>query len=722
MSTSVAHPGSGNSPAPPAPPDPPANRIRLLPEHVANQIAAGEVVERPASVVKELVENALDAEATRVTVEIQAGGRSLIRVTDDGIGMTRDDALLCLERHATSKIRRAEDLSAILTMGFRGEALPSIASVGRLSLTTRVREGGVLAATQVIIHGGKMIEVREAGAPAGTSIEVRQLFFNLPARRRFLRSEETEFAHIQHYLTLAALAHPGVGFTFIKDGRTLWQLPAIPGATEIGHRIRALRQRVRGLIGSSEDKLLEVDFAAALPRSGAAGHDAGAAAEGDGEEPALPEPSQQFRLWGLIGQPGVSRSTREEQYVFVNRRPVENRGLNFALVEGYHTALMKGRYPVCVLFVEIDPALVDVNIHPAKREVKFHNERAVRHLTAQAVRETLLEFHSGAGSRGAGTEERLAPPPGPARPPGSAPVLPAGPLAGPLAGPPAGPSAAPVVQPSAELPGFTPLTGSPLANRSPAVAPVIPTPVRAREETRPGETGRPPGEIPPGLAPAPVNLAAATEESAAGLAAVPTPRPNALLNVPLRLVGVIGRLYVVLESDRGLVLMDQHAAHERILFEQMLNRVESGTVPSQRLLLPETVELSPRDATFLRQQMATLNRLGVGLSEFGERTFLLDAVPPMVKLAEARQFVIDLVDALKAAGQSMNAQRLGEDTIAKTVCRHAVKANDPLTGHELENLVNDLRHCAMPYTCPHGRPTLIEMSYRELEKKFGRLA
>jgi DNA mismatch repair protein MutL len=195
-----------------------------------------------------------------------------------------------------------------------------------------------------------------------------------------------------------------------------------------------------------------------------------------------------------------------------------------------------------------------------------------------------------------------------------------------------------------------------------------------------------------------------------------------LLSVPLRLVGVIGRLYVVLESDRGLVLMDQHAAHERILFEQMLQRVESGQVPSQRLLLPETVELSPRDATFLRQQMATLNRLGVGLSEFGERTFLLDAVPPMVKLADARRFVIELVDALKAAGQGINSQRLGEDTIAKTVCRHAVKANDPLSGPELENLVNDLRHCTMPYTCPHGRPTLIEMNYRELEKKFGRLA
>ncbi len=697
------------------------NRIRLLPEHVANQIAAGEVVERPASVVKELVENALDAGATRLTVEIQAGGRSLIRVTDDGIGMSRDDALLCLERHATSKIRRAEDLSAILTMGFRGEALPSIASVGKMTLTTREREGGALAATQVIIHGGRILEVREAGAPTGTCIELRQLFFNLPARRRFLRSEETEFAHIQHYLTLAALAHPGVAFTFIKDGRTLWQLPGVPRASEVPHRLQALRQRVRGLLGSSEEKLLEISFTADLPRSSLA-------ADGEQEEELEPvaEPARQFRLWGLIGQPGVSRSTRDEQYIFVNRRPVENRGLNFALVEGYHTALMKGRYPVCCLFLEIDPALVDVNIHPAKREVKFHNERLVRQLTAQAVRDGLLDFH------------RATTPTAPAVPSDVGAVKPKT-------------MPAEIPAPAADLPGFSPLTGTELGAvrvevkaTSSAERTLVPSTVEPGESDRSkwanaASPARPPGpentaiqvvDVAPGRASDPARSdhapwvgRSAPAANTANPAGGPTPpRTNPLLSVPLRLVGVIGRLYVVLESDRGLVLMDQHAAHERILFEQMLERVESGNVPSQRLLLPETVELSPRDATFLRQQMATLNRLGVGLSEFGDRTFLLDAVPPMVKLSGARQFVIELVDELKAAGQSINAQRLGEDTVAKTVCRHAVKANDPLSGPELENLVNDLRRCAMPYTCPHGRPTLIEMSYHELEKKFGRLA
>src|SRR6516162_5545031 len=239
------------------------NRIRLLPEHVANQIAAGEVVERPASVVKELVENALDAEATRITVEIQAGGRSLVRVTDDGVGMSRDDALLSLERHATSKIQRAEDLAAISTMGFRGEALPSIASVSRFTLTTRERDGDSPEGTQIVISGGKILEVKAAGSAPGTTIDVRQIFFNLPARRKFLRTEETEGAHIQHYLTLAALAYPEVAFTFQKDGRVVWQLPAIKTATEADARSTALRERLRALYGADQ-KLLAVDFTAEM--------------------------------------------------------------------------------------------------------------------------------------------------------------------------------------------------------------------------------------------------------------------------------------------------------------------------------------------------------------------------------------------------------------------------------------------------------------------------
>ena len=658
------------------------NRIRLLSEQVANQIAAGEVVERPASVVKELVENSLDAAAQKITVEIGAGGRSLIRVTDDGFGMNRDDALLSLERHATSKIQRAEDLASIATMGFRGEALPSIASVSRFVLTTRERETDSPEATQIVVYGGTIAEVKAAGSATGTSIEVRQLFFNLPARRKFLRTEETEAAHIQHYLTLAALAFPEVAFTFAKDGRNVWQLPAVKSGAATSSRIEALRERLRALLG--DEKLLPVNYSAPLDDDGnpSLPDETDIFETASPEKPEIQNPKSEIRIWGLIGSPGVSRATRESQFVFVNRRPVENRGINYALIEGYHNSLMKGRYPVCCLFLEINPAAVDVNIHPAKREVKFHREFEIRKLTTQAVRDALLAFHSEpaktistAKTPSAPSELKFATEP-------SAPEISALPNFPEKLNLAAEPAPVAVQQTPLKM-GFT----------------ASPAPVTAKPQFSPTTEAR----IPTAITQLPSSVA------------VP------LLDVPLRMVGVIGKLYVVLESDRGLVLLDQHAAHERILFEQMMTRIETNTsAPSQKLLLPETVELPPRDAQFLREQLSVLTKLGVGLNEFGERTFLLDALPPFVKVPDTRRFVFDLVDELRAAGREVNLARLGEHTVAKTVCRHAVKANDPLGDAELENLVEDLRRCAMPYTCPHGRPTLIEMNYRELEKKFGR--
>jgi DNA mismatch repair protein MutL len=677
------------------------NRIKLLSEQVANQIAAGEVVERPASVVKELVENSLDADAIKITVEIGAGGRSLIRVTDDGLGMSRDDALLSLERHATSKIRRAEDLASIATMGFRGEALPSIASVSRFILTTRERENTSPEGTQIIVNGGTIAEVKAAGSATGTSIEVRQLFFNLPARRKFLRTEETEAAHIQHYLTLAALAFPEVAFTFVKDGRNVWQLPAVKSERAISSRIEALRERLRALLG--DEKLLPVNFSASLEENFR--HEEAKISF----EAVLPEKSEignrksEIHIWGLIGSPGVSRASRESQFAFVNRRPVENRGINYALIEGYHNSLMKGRYPVCCLFLEIDPAAVDVNIHPSKREVKFHREFEIRKFVAQAVHDALLGFHVEPPESKRWGER-------PREPLGKQNLTPD------LPGSSATSPRQPGVPETSVLPNFPEKLKPPPATPA-QIPPAAQTPLKmgfslpSPSTTVAGqsETQNPKIEIPPSAS------SAKSAVASSPLAATP------LLNVPLRLVGVVGKLYVLLESDRGLVLLDQHAAHERILYEQMLNRLEqNGVTPSQKLLLPETIELPPRDAQFLREQLVALTRLGVGLSEFGERTFLLDALPPFVKVPDTRRFVFDLVDELRAAGREVNLARLGEHTVAKTVCRHAVKANDPLAGKELENLVEDLRRCAMPYTCPHGRPTLIEMNYRELEKKFGR--
>ncbi len=515
--------------------------------------------------------------------------------------MSRDDALLSLERHATSKIKRAEDLASIATMGFRGEALPSIASVSRFTLTTRERDDHSPEGTQIIVNGGTIAEVKAAGSATGTSIEVRQLFYNLPARRKFLRTEETEAAHIQHYLTLAALAFPEVAFTFVKDGRNIWQLPSVKSGEATSSRIEALRERLRALLG--DEKLLPVNFSASLEE------DSRPEEIEISFEAALPEKPadsslithhSSLRVWGLIGSPGVSRATRDGQFVFVNRRPVENRGINYSLIEGYHTSLMKGRYPVCCLFLEINPAAVDVNIHPAKREVKFHREFEVRKFVAQAVREALLAFHTEPEmSAGFNAETQRRREEAKSAFEISAPALPNFPeKLKPL----------PVVE-QATLIQQTPLKMG--------FASIQPT----------AETGE-------------IELKTQNSKLTIGVP-MPISNPPAsssatpLLNVPLRLVGVIGRLYVLLESDRGLVLLDQHAAHERILFEQMLNRLEQNeSAPSQKLLLPETVELPPRDAQFLREQLVVLTKLGVGLSEFGERTFLLDALPPFVKAAD----------------------------------------------------------------------------------------
>ena len=711
------------------------NRIRLLPEHVANQIAAGEVVERPASVVKELVENSLDAGTSRITVEIGAGGRSLIRVTDDGRGMSRDDALLCLERHATSKITRAEDLASVATLGFRGEALPSIASVSRFVITTREREDTSGEATQVVVNGGKIVEVKAAASPAGTTIEVRQIFFNLPARRKFLRAEETERAHIQHYLTLVALAWPQVGFSFVSDGRLAWQLPPVPWSSD-ADRFTALKERLRQLHGS-ETPLLPLEFSAGIEE---------APDLEPGENWVLRDSGKlsRFRLWGFIGAPGVSRSSRDEQHVFVNQRPVENRGLHFALAEGYHTALMRGRYPVCCLFLEIDPAAVDVNVHPQKREVKFREESAVRRLVAKAIRDTLHAFHQAHPEAAGFTHEPRLP-----MLAGEAAVFPV-------------PPQLPTVPEATLLPGFSGTETAeanppadlsaprshldiptPKTDAAPTLAATVPdagsgdaSPPVSMPAQRAAEPSisqlfeplaRPLPSTPPAtVALSPVPPSGPSQPTHSNQSVAPFPmatgaQPVALLQRPLRIIGVVGRLYVLLESERGLVLLDQHAAHERILFEQMLQRLEAGhQAASQRLLLPETVELSVRDAEFVRGNLETLTRMGIGLSEFGDRTFLLDALPPLVKSNRPKRFTLDLIDALKAAGSGVNLMRLGEDVIAKTVCRHAVKANDPLSGRELDQLLVDLKKCSMPYTCPHGRPTMIEMGWRDLEKRFGR--
>src|SRR5881394_948737 len=582
------------------------SRIRLLPETVASQVAAGEVVERPASVVKELIENSIDAGARKIDILIRRGGISLVRVVDDGCGMDRDDALLSLERHATSKIRSAADLQAVVTLGFRGEALPSIASVSRFRLTTR--EAGAVAGTEIVVNGGK--------AP-GTQVEVRSLFYNLPARRKFLRSENTESRNIEHQIHLQAIGHPRIAFSLLRDGRLVFQLP----------ETATLSDRIRDLYGSELlERLIPVDGNA----------------------------SAKVQISGLIGQAGLSRQTRAQQLIFVNGRAIESGLITAAIREGYHTALMKGQYPVTFLFLNLDPAAVDVNVHPAKREVRFRDPTAVREAIVHSVQQTLERGRTK-------WQEKFR-----------APIAPL--------------SSAPD-KVTVDLKLRSEVTSPETSQRElPAVAGfVAPGPLLKPHEVSSQRSIKPDSD-----------------------------------QQQFQIIGVLNKLYVLMENVNGLVLVDQHAAHERILFEELRRRMEEEGVLGQKLLLPHTFDLPPRDEDWVERNMSILQKMGIGIESFGPNTFKIDSHPAFLNASNPTQFMRKVIDDLKNASTSSSAMRLGEEIIAKTVCRHAVKANDPLRYPEVEKLIRDLLDCEMPYCCPHGRPTMIQISLTELEKKFGR--
>ena len=622
-------------------------QIRLLSETVASQVAAGEVVERPASVVKELVENSLDAGARKIDIVIRRGGISLVRVIDDGCGMDRDDALLSLERHATSKIRSAADLQAVATLGFRGEALPSIASVSRFRLTTR--EEHAIAGAEIIVNGGKIEIVRDGGEAPGTQVEVRSLFYNLPARRKFLRSENTESRNIEHQIHLQAIGHPEIGFSLMRDDRMLFQLPATA----------TLSDRVRDLYGVELlQRLVEVNGAA----------------------------SAKIRISGFIGQAGLSRRSRSQQLVFVNGRAIESSLITGAVREGYHTALMKGQYPVTFLFVKLDPAAVDVNVHPAKREVRFRDPNGVREAIVCCIQQTLE------GARATWQEKFSAPiPPASAISPKSAPDL--------------------KLRPEVSAPEET---HRELPHLNPVVAGGGLSAVALAKADDPSRRALPFDVV--GHAP----RVPTTPIASAGDAPALPRQASKAAQQQFEIIGVLSKLYVLMENANGLVLVDQHAAHERVLFEELRRRMEQQGVPTQKLLLPQTFDVPPRDADWIEHNLSILQRMGIGIESFGPDTFKIDSLPSFLDVSDAAQFMRKVIDDLKGAGNSASSMRLGEEMIAKTVCRHAVKANDPLRYPEVVKLIRDLLDCDLPYCCPHGRPTMIQISLAELEKKFGR--
>lgn len=602
-----------------------STNIRLLSDHVINKIAAGEVVERPASALKELMENALDAGATQVDVTLIAGGRTLVQVADNGAGMSRDDALLAIERHATSKIREVDDIERIATLGFRGEALAAISAVSRFTLCTR--RAADLGGTEVVLAGGKLQDVRAAGCPPGTTVAVRHLFFNVPARRKFLRADATELAHLRQIFLAYALAHPALGFSLTVDGRALHTLPG--QAT--------LEERLRDLFPSVPAPLLRrVDYTAGA-----------------------------LAVSGYAGLPETGRSDRGEQYLFVNRRPAGAAPLAAAIREGYHTLLPRDRHPVLFLFLTLDPTAVDVNVHPTKKEVRFREPGAVRAALSEALRTALAQ-------------------------------PPAAPGAGALRRPPLSPAAAAAA-------------GTPVLSewRGPLAGDRAPGPPYPHFTDAASAAPRQAGAVPPDAPPP----AAASEHVGPGAAAPWT---------WFRVLGQVGGLYVVMEVEDGLVLMDPHAAHERVLYERWLAEARRGATASHGLLLAETVELAPRDAARLRQALDALKQLGFGVAAFGGDAFVIDALPACLSHAAPRALVLDVLAELEALGPQAGARALLEERIMQAACRSAVKAMDRLAPAEIESLVAQLGRTEMPYTCPHGRPTLIHISWSEWAKKFGR--
>jgi len=598
--------------------------IRILSDRVANQIAAGEVIERPAAVVKELVENSLDAGATRIEVEFRAGGRAYIRVEDNGGGMTRDDALLSLERHATSKIAETADLDRLATFGFRGEALPSIASVARFELQTRTPEEE--AGTEILINGGKFVHVRDCGRPAGTRLVVSQLFNSVPARRKFLKSDATESAHIIHCVRLYALACPQAAFTLIEDGRVIFRSPECATTAE----------RVAEIFGRQvAESLLAVEAT-----------EAGLA------------------LRGLISRPGVGRATRHEMITYVNRRPVDSRTLSYALIESYHDAVTKGRYPLAFLFLDLDPAAVDVNVHPAKREVRFRNETQVRSFVIRAVLDRLREL-----------------------------------TAAPLSG----------MAPTAAMPGNS---GASPAGPAPAVAvaaAVAPLESRIAAPFPAYRLSTPPPAVP---------IAAALAASVSVPAAGQVERLRA--RAGWRYVGLAHGVYALFETDAGLLLLDRRAAHERVWYERLRAQFAAARVATQRLLLAVPVELDAIMSALLLDRLEFLNQHGFEIVEFGRNFFRVEGVPEWMDPADAEAFLRDLLGALREGLLTARDIELARDELARLAALRAVRLPDGTSEAEMHSLVSQLFACRQPMTNPTGKPTYVELSYSELARRFQR--
>ncbi len=566
------------------------NRIRLLSEKLISQIAAGEVVERPASAVKELVENAIDAGASHIGIEVDGGGLQKIRVVDDGVGMDHEDARAAFERHATSKITALDDLQTLHSLGFRGEALASIASIARVSLSTRHREARV--GTLVEMDGGKEIVFEEAAADSGSDFTVYGLFQHTPARKKYMKSESTEYGHVFDLLCAMALAHPAVGFRLKKDGAEVFDLPAE----------QSLKDRVRSLFGGSvASALLPVSYE-----------------------------QSNLKVSGYIGKPELARASKKYQFLFVNGRPIENRLISHAVKEAFHSLLMHEKHPWYVLAIDLDPALVDVNVHPRKLEVKFVNSQEIYRTIFGAVKHAL--------------EHNLL---------------------------------------------------SPLLATAPIRSESLLEKISSYEPARP-------------FVPAELDLA--TEET-------PLFEVKGLRLKPL---AQVARRYIVAESEEGLVLIDQHAAHERVRYDRLMKSVDSNTLSKQALLTPLELDIGVDSRRLLSEHQADFEALGFEFEAFGGSTYLVRSVPAGLEKKDPERIIQEILAELTTEWRQNAVRNVRESLATMTACRGAIKFGDPLTLAEMEGLLRDMEKTENPTHCPHGRPSIITFSHDKLETLFKR--
>ena len=663
-------------------------RIHILSESVANKIAAGEVVERPASVVKELLENSLDAGSTRIKIQIEAGGKKLIQITDNGCGMVRDDALLAFERHATSKIKNAEDLLSVSTLGFRGEALPSIASVSRLHLETRALDED--SGTVIEINGGKIFKVEGAGLPAGTSITIRDLFFNTPARKKFLKAESTELSHIASLVTHYALAHPDKHFELHSATNAVLVAPPVAGSSE----------RVYQVFGRDVlDQLIPVAAVQPLVHIGLPKPPPWRRETPEDDEDRVPVEPGEMRMHGFISKPEIQKLNRNSIYIFVNGRLIRDRLVQHALIEAYRNILPPTVFPVVLLFLELPNGEVDVNVHPSKTEVRFRQQSVMHDFVRDSVRAALMK----------------------ARPvPQFMAEISAHPTASPSLtsgfrtdGPRSGP---------AESGAWPTLSASVGPQAFALQAPVAP-PITERFHF--GVDGiAVDGNAALSLVRAPQIVSEVIENDNC---APPLPEDSEITNdlapslASLKPLGQIRESFILAVNREGLWIVDQHVAHERVLFEKVLKQRAAQKVESQRLLMPLVLELTPAQQAVFAEISEELNQNGFEAEPFGARSVAIKVAPAGVEAAQIEHMVHELLDQFSREDQALNMEKVRARIAASIACHAAIKVNMPLQQNKMEWLLAELSKTECPMSCPHGRPVVLRYSMKDIQKAFKRI-